>query len=96
MRVNPPVASIPRQAVRDFQFKGHHIPAGTRVAINVIFTHRMPEIWPEPDKFDPSAAGISITLTLPPRSCENLHRSISTYACRALFAATKNERQWDL
>ena len=29
------------------------IPAGTRVSINVIFTHRMPEIWPEPETFDP-------------------------------------------
>jgi cytochrome P450 len=53
MRINPPVPSIPRQAVRDFQFKGHHIPAGTRISVNVIFTHRMPEIWPEPKRFDP-------------------------------------------
>jgi cytochrome P450 len=53
MRINPPVPSIPRQAVRDFQFKGHHIPAGTRISVNVIFTHRMPEIWPEPERFDP-------------------------------------------
>ena len=53
MRINPPVPGIPRAAVRDFQFKGHDIPAGTRVAINTIFTHRMPEIWPEPLKFDP-------------------------------------------
>ena len=53
MRINPPVPGIPRAAVRDFQFKGHDIPAGTRVGINTIFTHRMPEIWPEPLKFDP-------------------------------------------
>jgi cytochrome P450 len=53
MRINPPVPGIPRAALRDFQFQGHHIPAGTRVAINPHFTHRMPEIWPEPLKFDP-------------------------------------------
>jgi cytochrome P450 len=53
MRINPPVPGIPRAAVRDFQFKGHNIPAGTRVVISTIFTHRMPEIWPEPQKFDP-------------------------------------------
>jgi cytochrome P450 len=53
MRVNPPVPGIPRAAVRDFQFGGHRIPAGTRVAVNALFTHRMPEIWPEPLKFDP-------------------------------------------
>jgi cytochrome P450 len=53
MRLNPPVPSTPRAAVRDFQFMGHQIPAGTHVGINTIFTHRMPEIWPEPMKFDP-------------------------------------------
>jgi cytochrome P450 len=53
MRVNPPVPGIPRAAVRDFQFGGHRIPAGTRVAVNALFTHRMPDIWPEPLKFDP-------------------------------------------
>jgi cytochrome P450 len=53
MRINPPVPGIPRAAVRDFQFKGHEIPAGTRVATSPLFTHRMPEIWPEPLKFDP-------------------------------------------
>jgi cytochrome P450 len=53
MRINPPVPSIPRQAVRDFQFTGHTIPAGTRISVNTIFTHRMPEIWPEPETFDP-------------------------------------------
>lgn len=53
MRINPPVPSMPRQAVRDFTFMGHHIPAGTRVGINALYTHRMPEVWPEPEKFDP-------------------------------------------
>jgi cytochrome P450 len=53
MRINPPVPGIPRAAVRDFQFKDHDIPAGTRVALNPLFTHRMPELWPEPLKFDP-------------------------------------------
>jgi cytochrome P450 len=53
MRINPPVPGIPRTAVRDFQFKGHDIPAGTRVAVNPLLVHRAPELWPEPLKFDP-------------------------------------------
>lgn len=53
MRINPPVPSMPRQAVRDFTFKGYHIPAGSRVGINALYTHRMPEFWPEPETFDP-------------------------------------------
>lgn len=53
LRRKPPVPSIPRRAVRDFTFKGYDIPAGTLVGVNPLFTHHMPEIWPEPEKFDP-------------------------------------------
>jgi len=53
MRINPPVPGIARAAVHDFQFKGCDIPAGTRVAISILFTHRMPELWQEPLAFDP-------------------------------------------
>ena len=53
MRMKPPVPSIPRRATRDFSFKGYAIPAGTLVSINPLFSHHMPEIWPDPEKFDP-------------------------------------------
>jgi cytochrome P450 len=53
LRLKPPVPSIPRRAVRDFTFKGFAIPAGTGVGVNPLFTHHMPEIWPEPETFDP-------------------------------------------
>lgn len=53
MRINPPVPSIPRRSLRDFKFDGYLIPAGTAVILNPLFTHHMPDIWPEPNKFDP-------------------------------------------
>ena len=53
MRLRPPVPSLPRRATRAFSFKGYTIPAGTMVAVNPLYTHHMPEIWPTPDKFDP-------------------------------------------
>ena len=53
LRLKPPVPSMPRRAVRDFSFKGYAIPAGTGVGVNTLFTHHMPEIWPDPDTFDP-------------------------------------------
>jgi cytochrome P450 len=53
LRLKPPVPSMPRRAVRDFSFRGYDIPAGTLVGVNPLFTHHMPEIWTEPDKFDP-------------------------------------------
>jgi len=53
MRLKPPVPSIPRRAIRDFTFMGYAIPAGTLLGVNPVFTHHMPDIWPDPDKFDP-------------------------------------------
>ena len=53
MRIVPPVPSIPRRALRDFTFNGFDIPGGTGVGINPLFTHRMPSIWPDPERFDP-------------------------------------------
>ncbi|MBV9981172.1 cytochrome P450 [Bradyrhizobium sp.] len=53
LRLKPPVPSMPRRAVRDFTFKGFDVPGGTLIGINPLFTHHMPGIWPEPDRFDP-------------------------------------------
>src|SRR5882757_7157222 len=53
LRLKPPVPSMPRRAIRDFSFKGFAMPAGTMVGVNPLFTHHMPEIWPEPETFNP-------------------------------------------
>jgi cytochrome P450 len=47
------VPALPRRALRDFEFKGHKIPAGTGVGVNPLYTHRNAAWWPEPMKFDP-------------------------------------------
>lgn len=53
LRLIPPVPALPRRALRDFTFKGHRIPAGTQVGISIQMAHRLSEIWPDPDRFDP-------------------------------------------
>ncbi|MET0251958.1 MAG: cytochrome P450 [Novosphingobium sp.] len=53
LRLLPPVPSIMRRALRDFDFGGYHIPAGTPVTVSVTLVHRMAEHWPEPERFDP-------------------------------------------
>lgn len=53
LRLVPPVPTFPRRALRDFEFGGFHIPAGTTVAVSPSFTHMMEEYWPNPSKFDP-------------------------------------------
>ena len=53
LRLIPPVPSLPRRALRDFEFGGYRIPAGSGVGINIHWTHHAEEYWPEPEKFDP-------------------------------------------
>ncbi|WP_394730029.1 cytochrome P450 [Altererythrobacter sp. GH1-8] len=53
LRIMPPVPSTPRRALKSFEFGGYTIPAGAAVGINAHFVHHDPEIWPEPEKFDP-------------------------------------------
>ena len=53
LRLIPPVPSLPRRALRDFEFGGYRIPAGTGVGISPSEVHMDPRHWPEPEKFDP-------------------------------------------
>src|SRR3546814_13365364 len=41
LRMIPPVPVIPRRALRDFEFGGYRIPAGTNVGVNPSHTHRI-------------------------------------------------------
>jgi len=53
LRKNPPVPATPRMTVRDVEFKGYTLPKGTIVGVSAVASHRDPEIWDEPDTFDP-------------------------------------------
>ena len=54
LRLMPPVPSIPRSALREFEFKGFRIPANVGVNVSPIFTHYMPQLWPDPERYDPT------------------------------------------
>nr|WP_237330306.1 cytochrome P450 [Streptomyces sp. BA2] len=53
MRLYPPAAVIPRQAIRDTVIGGYAVPAGTMVFINAFSLHRRREVFPDPERFDP-------------------------------------------
>ena len=44
---------VDRECGRDITIKGIHIPKGSLVGIPILAIHTDPEIYPEPDKFDP-------------------------------------------
>jgi len=53
LRLYTPVTRISRRSIKSFEFEGHTIPANTLVGISPTFTHYMPEIWNNPDAFEP-------------------------------------------
>ena len=53
LRLIPPVPSMPRRALKTFDFGGFSIPAGTPVGINILYTHHDELLWPDPYSFDP-------------------------------------------
>lgn len=52
-RLNSAAPVLWRRAVRPFRFGGHAFPSGTITGINPMLTHLLPEIWDEPERFDP-------------------------------------------
>jgi retinoid hydroxylase len=52
-RLYPPVINVPRGVVKDFEFGGYRVPAGTSVRLALAASHRLPQIFANPDVFDP-------------------------------------------
>jgi len=53
MRLYPPAWGGVREALADDELQGYRIPAGTAVVFSQYVTHRHPDFWPVPDRFDP-------------------------------------------
>jgi retinoid hydroxylase len=52
-RLESPVQTLPRGVILPFEFGGYAIPAGTQVRLAIAATHRLPPVFPNPDRFDP-------------------------------------------
>jgi sterol 14alpha-demethylase len=54
LRLHPPLILLMRVAKQDIEIGGFTVPAGTMVAASPAVSNRIPEDFPEPDRFDPS------------------------------------------
>lgn len=59
LRLYPPMWWMERQAVERDELAGFSIPAGSIIGVSPYLLHRDPDLWPDPDRFDPDrfAAG---------------------------------------
>jgi cytochrome P450 len=53
LRLYPTTWSLLREAVQDDQIDGFHIPADSMILMDCYLTHRLPQYWPHPERFDP-------------------------------------------
>jgi cytochrome P450 len=53
MRLYPPVPGVSRNVVERDVIDGVHLEPGEVVIVSPFVTHRHPEYWPDPERFDP-------------------------------------------
>ncbi len=53
LRLYPPAWIGPRRAVREFEFAGHTVPRDAYVSYCSWASHRLPEVFPDPEAFIP-------------------------------------------
>jgi cytochrome P450 len=53
MRLYPPAHTIARMALGEDRIGGVRVPAGALITINIYVTHRNPNLWTAPERFDP-------------------------------------------
>lgn len=53
LRLLPPICLYNRACMVDWEFDGVQVPAGARLSISQYITHRIPEIYAEPQRFLP-------------------------------------------
>lgn len=53
LRLNPVAPLIGRTLRSSLTVKGHTLPAGLSVGINIVALHRRPDLYPAPDRFSP-------------------------------------------
>ncbi len=53
LRLHPPLIILMRKVQQAFQYKDWEVPVGQTVAVSPAIANRMPESFPDPERFDP-------------------------------------------
>ena len=57
LRLYPPIILIMRQLLKGFQFDDYDVPAGSMIMASPAVAHRIPDVFPDPHRFDPDRFG---------------------------------------
>ena len=53
LRAHPPLNALCRRVMQDFHYKDYCIEAGKNVMLSPYVAHRLPQYFPDPERFDP-------------------------------------------
>ncbi len=57
LRLHPPLFMLLRVAMKDWEYDGYVFPKGTNLIVSPSVTHRIGELFKDPDRFDPDRFG---------------------------------------
>jgi sterol 14-demethylase len=57
LRLHPPLFMLLRAVMRDFSYGGYSFPAGSYLVVSPLVSHRIPEAFKDPERFDPDRFG---------------------------------------
>lgn len=57
LRLYPPIILVMRRVMREFAYNNYTVPAGTMIMASPAAAHRIADVFPNPDMFDPDRFG---------------------------------------
>jgi len=101
LRLWPPAAVGGRRAIDDFEVLGRRIPGGSTVLYSPYITHRLPEVWGDPEAFRPErwASGEPVPYSFVPfgggyRKCIGF--ALATLELQVLAVRLAQRVDWEL
>jgi sterol 14-demethylase len=99
LRLHPPLVTLMRHVRKDFDYKGCTIPAGDTIVISPFVAHRIPEIFPDPERFDPHRPDPSSVFAAIPfgggrRKC--VGNAFAMLQVKAIFCALLRRYEFEL
>jgi sterol 14-demethylase len=99
LRLHPPLVTLMRRVLHDFEYKGNTFPAGDTLVISPYVSHRIPELFPEPERFDaerppPKNVFASIPFGGGHRKC--VGNAFALLQVKAIFCALLSRYEFEL
>lgn len=93
LRIDDPFVSNRRRTTRAVTLSGREMPAGTTVWLNWTQANRDPEVFPDPDTFDPQRhAAVNLVFGIGPHVCPG--RALTLMELRVVTEGLLRETTW--